>query len=295
VQRDITTLLRAGRDAEPELWPIVYQELKSLARAVLMGRRRAAGPQTTTLVHEAYLRLVDHDADDWNDRRHFYAVAARAMRSVLVDEARRRLSAKRGSGRAGVTLSDELAERVGDPLEHRAEEVLGVHQVLDHLVLEAAALEPGERAQFLDGLTGDEGAAAEEVRRRLRAAEAESDRFLVVPATDLLEAAFGAEIDPEPPDPPDGGERYEIGECLGAGGTLAERTGSLGVERSVALLVQVAEGLHAAHREGLLHGDVKPSNVLVEETPDGELHAWIGDFGIATETVEDGPTAGPAG
>lgn len=130
---EITRLLRAGREAEAELWPIVYQELKTLARAVLRGRRRPSGPQTTTLVHEAYLRLVGFDSEDWNDRRHFYAVAARAMRFVLADDARRRLADKRGAGRPGVTLSDEVAERVGDPLRHRSEEVLAVHQALDRL------------------------------------------------------------------------------------------------------------------------------------------------------------------
>lgn len=132
MSREITRLLRAGSAAEAELWPIVYGELKTLARAVLRSRRRPGGPQTTTLVHEAYLRLVGLDAGTWNDRRHFYAVAARAMRFVVVDDARRRLSGKRGAGRAGVTLSDEAAE-VADPLGRRAEEVLAVHQALDRL------------------------------------------------------------------------------------------------------------------------------------------------------------------
>lgn len=85
-----------------------------------LGRRKPAGPQTTALVHEAYLRLVGADADDWNDRRHFYAVAARTMPFVLVDDDRRRLSARRGAGRAGVTLGDDLEERLGDPLHHWA-------------------------------------------------------------------------------------------------------------------------------------------------------------------------------
>jgi serine/threonine-protein kinase len=58
------------------------------------------------------------------------------------------------------------------------------------------------------------------------------------------------------------------------------------LETRVRLVAQAAEGLHAAHRVGLLHGDVKPSNVLVEETPDGDLRAWIGDFGIAVELAE---------
>ncbi|HSM50038.1 MAG TPA: serine/threonine-protein kinase, partial [Thermoanaerobaculia bacterium] len=232
---------------------------------------------------------------------------------------------------------------------------------LDRLVLTAAALEPGERAAFLAGLPSEDGDVAEEVRRRLRAAAELPDAFLLTPATGLLEAACAEPNANEPP-PPDGGERYEVGECLGAGGmarvyrafdrrlgrpvalkmlqasgpatphrllrearaqarvrhdhvlevydtgeldgrpyisvrlvaggTLAEWAGRAeptGTEQTVRLVAQAAEGLHAAHREGLLHGDVKPSNVLVEETPDGELRAWIGDFGIATEIGDAGP------
>jgi len=126
-------LLRGGPEAESELWPVIYRELRSLARAVLRGRRRPGGPLTTTLVHEAYLRLVGSAAADWNDRQHFYAIAARAMRFVLVDDARRRLSAKRGGGETGSPLDDGLEERLGDPFERRTEEILAVHQVLDRL------------------------------------------------------------------------------------------------------------------------------------------------------------------
>jgi len=134
---EITRLLRAGREGEEELWPIVYGELKTLARAVLRGRRRSRGPQTTTLVHEAYVRLAGNDEEDWNDRRHFYAVAARAMRFVIVDDARRSLAAKRGGGMAGDPLPDEPVAGPplgsGDPASARAEEVLAVHQALDRL------------------------------------------------------------------------------------------------------------------------------------------------------------------
>lgn len=160
---EITRLLRAGREAE--LWPIVYHELKTLAQAVLRGRRRAKGPQTTTLVHEAYLRLVGSDLDDWTDRRHFYAVAARAMRFVLVDDARKRLSGKRGAGRAGDTLSDEMAERIGEPLRLRAEEVLAVHQALDRL----GEVNPRHvqlvELRYFSGFTVDETAEALGVSR----------------------------------------------------------------------------------------------------------------------------------
>lgn len=97
---------------------------------------------------------------------------------------------------------------------------------------------------------------------------------------------------------------YETGELDGrpyvavryaAGGTLGDLGDSASPETRVRLVAQAAEGLHAAHREGLLHGDVKPSNVLVEETPDGDLQAWIGDFGIAVELAEEGERAALAG
>ncbi|MCH9651967.1 MAG: sigma-70 family RNA polymerase sigma factor [Deltaproteobacteria bacterium] len=130
--RELTQLLRAWRggsqEAEAELWPILYRELKGLARAVLRGRRHSAGPQTTTLVHEACLRLMGSEVD-WNDRRHFFAVAARAMRFVLVDEARHRLAQKRGAEQG----AGELAEEVIDPATLRSPEVLAVHQALDRL------------------------------------------------------------------------------------------------------------------------------------------------------------------
>lgn len=129
----ITRLLKAGPEGEPELWSLVYDELKDLARAVLLGRRKARGPQTTTLVHEAYLRLLGSDFDNLQDRRHFFAVAARAMRFVLVDDARKRLADKRGSGKANITLSDEMAAKVIDPLRRKAEELLAVHEALERL------------------------------------------------------------------------------------------------------------------------------------------------------------------
>lgn len=78
------------------------------------------------------------------------------------------------------------------------------------------------------------------------------------------------------------------------GGTLAESTAGLSLEAKVRLLVQAAEGLHAAHREGLLHRDVKPSNILVDRTPDGELRALVTDFGLAVEFANAADSAADA-
>lgn len=126
---EITRLLRAWSggqsDVPDELWPIVYGELRKLARTV--GRDRGAQDQPTSLVHKAYLRLLSSDVE-WNDRRHFFAIAARAMRFVLADEARRQLATKRGSGET-LNLGDDLP-RVVDPQSHRPEEVLAVHEAL---------------------------------------------------------------------------------------------------------------------------------------------------------------------
>ncbi len=131
---EVTRLLHAWRagssEAEDELWTVLYGELKGLARGVLRQRGRSGHGHATSLVHKAYLRLVGTDVE-WTDRRHFFAIAARAMRFVLADEARRQLSKKRGEGKA-LTLDGELPE-VADPLSRRPEEVLAVHQALKKL------------------------------------------------------------------------------------------------------------------------------------------------------------------
>jgi RNA polymerase sigma factor (TIGR02999 family) len=134
--KEITRLLRAwsdgDSDAREEVWPQVYGELKVLARSVLRYRRGGRkGPATTSLVNEAALRLLNLDVQ-WNDRQHFYALAARAMRFVMVDTARRSLAQKRAA-EIGAVDSAEVAEDLIDPNTHRPEEVLIVHQALARL------------------------------------------------------------------------------------------------------------------------------------------------------------------
>ena len=113
----VTQLLLAwegGKTAAPEeLMSAVYEELRQMARGYLHRERNDHTLQPTALVHEAYLRLVDHTRINWQSRAHFYGVAARVMRRILVDHARRQTAAKRG-GRAEV-LPLEVAGEVLAP------------------------------------------------------------------------------------------------------------------------------------------------------------------------------------
>jgi len=107
---DVTMLLNAwsdgSQDALDELMPLVYQELRKLARSYLRAERPEHTLQPTALVNEAYLRLVDQRNVRWQNRRHFFGIAAQLMRRILVDHARQRQSEKRGGGEALIPFED---------------------------------------------------------------------------------------------------------------------------------------------------------------------------------------------
>ena len=104
--RVLRRLTDGDQEAASELLPMVYDELRRLAGAAMEGRG-AQTLQPTALVHEAYLKLIDQESP-WEGRSHFLGVAAKAMRSILVDHARARSAAKRGGGRPRVPLDDAL-------------------------------------------------------------------------------------------------------------------------------------------------------------------------------------------
>lgn len=112
---DITDLLREARGgtraAVDALMPVLYDELRRLAQARLAGAPPQRSLDTTGLVHEVYLRLVDQSRVDWPDRVHFYGYAATAMRHILVDRARRRHSAKR-DGAVPLEFADEAVDSI---------------------------------------------------------------------------------------------------------------------------------------------------------------------------------------
>lgn len=144
-----------------ELVALVYDELRTVAQRQLQHERPGHTLQPTALVNEVYLRLFDEPANGWENRAHFFGVAARAMRQVLVDYARKRLAAKRGGDPERVTLVTDIAE-VGD----NATDVLDLHLALEKLSQNDEALARLVELRFFAGLTLDEAAAAIGVSRR---------------------------------------------------------------------------------------------------------------------------------
>lgn len=109
---DVTQLLKdwnsGNKEALDQLLPAVYNELRRLARQHLRRERPDHTLQSTELVHEAYLRLVDQERVSWQNRAHFYGVAAQMMRRILVDHARHRLSEKHGGAREKLSLDEAI-------------------------------------------------------------------------------------------------------------------------------------------------------------------------------------------
>lgn len=109
---DVTDLLRqwsvGDQDAYQRLLPIVYDELRRMAGGFLRYERAGHTLQPTALVHELYMRMVDQNRAQWQDRAHFFSVAAKMMRRILVDHARKRVTGKRGSGVEHLPIEDAL-------------------------------------------------------------------------------------------------------------------------------------------------------------------------------------------
>lgn len=143
-----------GGDIDATLQPQVYQRLRELARRQLAGERAAQTLDTTALVHEAWLNLAD-GAHGFNDRAHFYAYAATAMRHILVDHARRRMARKRGGNEAPLDL-----DAVEIPGEHAAAEMLALNEALDRLDALEPRLARVVELRFFAGLSVEETAEA---------------------------------------------------------------------------------------------------------------------------------------
>lgn len=171
----VTQLLlqwRGGDDsALDRLIPLVYRQLRTLARQCLRGEREGHTLDTTGLVNEAYLRLVQSSRVQWQDRAHFFAVAAQLMRRVLVDEARKRMMQKRGGTMTRVPLDDEIAATAEPSVD-----LLAVDAALDRLSHFAPRKGRVVEMRFFGGLTIDEtavvlGISTDIVKREWRTAK----------------------------------------------------------------------------------------------------------------------------
>lgn len=142
-------------DAADRLLPLVYNELRALARARMARERPGHTLQPTALVHEAYLRLFGSAAPRWENRAHFFAAAAEAMRRILIDRARRQARLKRGGKQERVPLTDIAAEQ---PLD--AGQLLSLDQALERLEARDPSMAQVVTLRFFAGLTVEEIAAA---------------------------------------------------------------------------------------------------------------------------------------
>jgi RNA polymerase sigma factor (TIGR02999 family) len=169
---DLTPLLNlaAAGDAQAarRIFPAVYGELRGIASARLAALPRGGTLQTTALVHEAYLRVVQRSPVGWESARHFYFAAARAMRDILVEEARRKTAAKRGGGARAVPFDEEAWAFESSP-----EDVLALHAALARLEREDPDGHRLVLLRFYAGLTLEEiarliGASTRTAERKWR-------------------------------------------------------------------------------------------------------------------------------
>lgn len=157
--QNVTEMLRDWRNGDQEalgkLIPMVYDELRRQAAGYLRRERSGHTLQTTALIHEAYLRLINQQNIDWQNRAHFYAIAARLMRQILVDHARKRQATKRGGSGLKIPLEEAMVISSGRDVDLVA---------LDEALTRLAALDPQQsrivELRYFSGLSVEETAEA---------------------------------------------------------------------------------------------------------------------------------------
>jgi RNA polymerase sigma-70 factor (ECF subfamily) len=163
---DISGVLAQLRGASREealekLMPLLYAELRTLARAQLRNERPGHTLQTADLVHEAYLRLAGGPTQDWDGRRHFFSAAAEAMRRILIEHARRRSRVKRGGERKQVSLSDVVIAA-----EEQPDDLLALDDAIRRLEERDPRASEIVRLRFFAGLSVEETARALDISER---------------------------------------------------------------------------------------------------------------------------------
>jgi RNA polymerase sigma factor (TIGR02999 family) len=176
VPSDVTKLLgdwsRGDHSALDQLTPLVYRDLRQRAKNYLRRERPDHTLQPTALIHEAYLRLVDESLPEWNSRAHFFAVASRVMRQILVDHARRHDAGKRGGGAANMSLDEAIV-----PAQSKNSDLMALDEALAKLEAFDERKCRIVEMRYFGGCTVEEtaqalGVAGITVMREMRLAEA---------------------------------------------------------------------------------------------------------------------------
>jgi len=162
---DVTRILNAIEQGAPkaadELLPLVYEELRLLAAQKLSQEKPGQTLQATALVHEAYIRLVEAENQSWNSRGHFFKAAAEAMRRILIENARRKKSAKRGGDLREIELPGaNLA------IESPSDDLLALDEALNRLSAEEPSVADLVKLRYFGGLTIDQVAEIQGISRR---------------------------------------------------------------------------------------------------------------------------------
>lgn len=153
VTRILNDLPADDPNAAAELLPLVYDELRKLARAKMSNELPNHTLQATALVHEAYLRLLGNQDQSWSNRAHFFGAAAEAMRRILIDHARRRQAQRHGGGKQRVPLEEISIAAPGTD-----DELLAVHDALEKLLAHDAQKAELVKLKYFAGLTTEQAA-----------------------------------------------------------------------------------------------------------------------------------------
>ncbi len=153
VTRIITSIQQGNAQAADELLPLVYQELRRLAAARMKQEKPGQTLQATALVHEAYIRLVGAEEQNWNSRGHFFSAAAEAMRRILIESARRKKSLKRGGDRKRIDLDKaELA------IDGPSDDLIALDEALEKLSRKDKVKAELVNLRYFAGLTIEQAA-----------------------------------------------------------------------------------------------------------------------------------------
>jgi RNA polymerase sigma factor (TIGR02999 family) len=163
VTRILAAIEKGDVHAVDKLFPLVYQELRRLAAQRMSKESPGHTLQATALVHEAYLRLVGSENQNWSGRRHFFCAAAEAMRRILIENARRKKSLKHGGGRKRVELNEAVLTNDNDT---PSEELIALDEALEKFSKKDQVSAELVKLRFFAGLTTQQAADILEISRR---------------------------------------------------------------------------------------------------------------------------------